>query len=223
MAQKLFAVKHNVWDADAWLNDRNTDPMNSRFYLYATREEAVKKAQSLDTSADIVNDCILYEGELSDAKILELTGFDDMDEWREALTEPYSTNWNETNFGETEKEKVAMAIIDDPDDDEIIECANYDHNKSIEGAIVVTWQWDRYIGYARTFLGLDTAGHDDTEAVLAKQDKVFVAQRDIVLTAEEVAQSADIAADLTAALLDRGSWKWRNPDAIRQAIEQKLY
>lgn len=218
-SRKFFVLAINVWDADDYLNDRNTDPRDTQLYLYGTREEAVKKAAEADTDSDIYNDGVIYTGELSEAEILEITGFEDIEDFNEALAEPYSTDPRVINFGEDEKTAVANAIMENPEDDETIECANYDFDKSLEGAILVFWSWQKYVGYARKCIEVRLAYSDDTEAILTKQDRVFATQCDVLLTAEEVA-AADNLQDAVREALENGSWKWTNPTFAYSLAEE---
>lgn len=214
----LYVLANSVWDADDYLNDRYTDPRYTDLYLFATREEAENKAKNLDTADNIYNDCTIYTGELTDNEIKEITGYDDIADFNEALAEPYSTNPNVKNFGESEKTDVAKAIIENSTDEEIIDCANYDFDKSIEGSILIFWSWERYIGYARKCLELRYADSHDTEKLLTKQDRVFATQCDILLTAEEVKQATNIKEAIREEM-GKSSWKWTNPSHIETLIE----
>ena len=110
-----------MWDANDYLNDRNCNPHRTDLYLYATEEEAEQKAMALDVDDDIYNDCMLYTGELSEDDILDLTGYETISEFNEALAEPYSTEARVKNLGEDEKGEVAQAIVEVPTDERPIE------------------------------------------------------------------------------------------------------
>lgn len=215
---KLFVLSNTVWDADDYLHGNNSNPLRTDIFLYATEEEAEKKAMCLDVANDIYNECTLFVGEMSEDDILDITGYEDIEEFDEALAEPYSTKARVKNLGEFEKGDVAQAIFENPTDERTIECANYDFNKSLAGSVLVFWSWEKYVGYARKLIEVRRADSSDTEALLAKQDKTFVAQCDILLTAEEVAASDNIQADIRERL-DSGSWKWVNSGFITEAIE----
>lgn len=215
----LYVLANSVWNADDYLNDHNTDPKHTDLYLYATREEAEQKAQNLDTDDDIYNDGTIYTGELTEQEILDITGYDTIDEFNEALVEPYSTNPNVKNLGEFEKGNVAKEIMENPANEDIIECANYDFNKSLEGCILVFWSWERHIGYARECIEVRRAYSEETETLLTKRDKVFATQCDILLTAEEV-ESADDLQEAVREALERDSWKWNNTRFVESQIEE---
>jgi hypothetical protein len=122
------------------------------------------------------------------------------------------------NFGEDEKSEVAQAIFENPTDERPVECSNYDFDKSLEGAVLVFWSWERYIGYARKLIEVRRADSSDTEAILTKKDKVYTTQCDILLTAEEVENADDLKAAIRERL-DSCSWKWTNTSFITEAIE----
>lgn len=50
--RKLYVLENKVWDANDYLNGRNTDPHRTDVYLYATEKEAKKKAMSLDVDKE---------------------------------------------------------------------------------------------------------------------------------------------------------------------------
>lgn len=204
---------NNVWAADDYLNDRNCDPIRTDRYLYATREEAEAKAKSLPISNEVYNEGSIFTGELTDDEILELSGYETIDEFNDALAEPYSTDANVKNLGEFEKADVAAAIVDDHTDEETVECANYNFDKSLEGAVLVFWSWEKYIGYARKCIEVRYATADDKEELLTKQDKVYATQCDVLLTADEVA-AADNIQEAVSKSLSLDYWKWNNPSFV---------
>lgn len=216
---KLFVLAVNVWDADDYLNDRNTNPKYTDLYLYATREEAEQKAKNLDVDNDIYNEGTIYEGELTEQEILEITGYETIEDFNEALAESYSTEARMKNFGEDEKTEVARAIMECSTDEHSVQCANYDFGKSLEGAILVFWSWERHVGYARKCIEIRRAYSDDTEAILTKQDRVFATQCDVLMTADEVAE-ADNLQEAIRKKLDDGSWKWNNQSFVNSEIEK---
>lgn len=220
--RKLFVLAVSVWDANDYIQfrdyDKSCNPGSTDLYLFATEEEAEKYATSLDIDDDIYNIAELFEGELTDEEILELTGYETIEEFNEALAEPYSTDARVKNLGEDEKGEVAQAIVDDGNLLRDVDCPNYDFDKSLEGAVLVFWSWERYIGYARKLIEVRRAYSDDTEALLTKQDKVFATQCDILLKADEV-EAADDLQEAIRERLEDGSWKWTNPGFITSAIE----
>jgi hypothetical protein len=155
---------------------------------------------------------------MSEDEIIDITGYEDIDEFNEALAEPYSTKARVKNFGEFEKGDVAQAIFENPTEERTIDCVNYDFNKSLAGSVLVFWSWERYVGYARKLIEVRRADSSDTEAILTKKDKVYATQCDIILTAEEVA-AADNLKEAIRERLEDGSWKWVNTIFITEAVK----
>ncbi len=58
----------------------------------------------------------------------------------------------------------------------------------IEGAIVVRWNWEKYIGYARNFEGLRYAYCDETDNSIdtGNLERTFRSNESVLLTAEEI-------------------------------------
>ena len=95
----------------------------------------------------------------------------------------------------------------------------YDY-KSLDGALLIVWSWEKYIGYARNFIELRLGTDREDETLLLKEDRVYRPQVDILLTADEMEKmsSKDIENYLYNELLDNG-WKWTNPAAVEREIE----
>lgn len=206
---KVTALAVSVWHADDYLNDRNTNPMCVDKYVFKNEEEAKAFALNLDHDSDIYNDGTIYEAELDTQEVLELTYFDSEDEFWEGI------------HGNLHEDEVADMVIDEDDCGVPCDCANYDFDKTLEGAILVIWSWQTHVGYARKCEGLRYGYSDDTEELLTKQDRTFVSQMDVVMTADEVAASSNLESDLTDRLLGhRDTWKWTNPNHVEFLIGQ---
>lgn len=215
--RELWALDVTSWNASDYFAGRSGGS-TTLTYLFATSDEAKAFAMGIDTDSDSYNECMLFHGELTEEEILDESGFETIEDFDEAMREPYSTVWNRKNFGEDEKTAVAVYIQGEYDNTlEEIPCANYDFDKSIEGAIIVVWSWERYIGYARNFHELRYADHTETEALLTKEDRVSAKQVDIVMTADEVANSKHLRDELTE-ILQRDHWKWTKPSHVDLAI-----
>lgn len=217
--RKLYALSVSVWDADDYLNDRNTNPRYTDHYLFGSEEEAKEYAMDIDYDASIYNDAMLFEHEVDEETILKLTGFETIEEFDEELAEPYTIAAYNCGHTSDQKTDLAKYVCDEDGFGDAIPCANYDFDASIDGAILVCWSWQRYVGYSRKCEEVRYAYHNETEKLLTKQDRTFVSQYDIVMTKEEVEQSQDLAADLTERLLERGDWRWTNPGFVESAIE----
>ena len=223
--RKLFAMEVVVWDASDWFNGANANTHYTCYHLYATEEVARDAARNLYFSKEIYNSCRIVSAELSEEDILEIAsyyGIETIEDFDEALAEPYSTIPRHKNYGEEVKDAIASEIFSNThflhtEEVEDVECANYDFDKSLEGCILVFWSWHRYIGYARKFIEVRYACSEDKGSMLAHADKVFCSQCDVLLTAEEVSASADIQESIREAL-EESHWKWTNPSFVESSI-----
>lgn len=215
---KLFALNVNVFRANAFLSGKSCSPIATENYLFSTFEDCKKQAMTIDADGDIYNVATVYEGTISESEIVEILDLEDFAEFAEMLETPYSKEMFCKNYGEDEKAMIADEIIHNTEGEEEIECSNYDFDKSLEGAILVFWSWEKYIGYARKFIGIRRATSSDTEELITKEDRVFVSQCDVLLTAEEVEEAGESLGEVIAEELISNSWKWTNPrEAEREA------
>lgn len=205
---KIYTLANSVWDADDYLNQRNTNPKFTDFYVFQSNEQAENFAlNGLDYDDDIYNDGTIYEAELSDEEVLEITGFDSVDDFWQGIR------------GNLHEEEIGRMVADEDGwNGYPIDCANYNYDKTLEGAILVMWSWQTYVGYARKCEGIRYGYSDDTEALLTKQDKVNAGQVDVVMTAEEVEQAGDDLKEELSTRLHNG-WKWTNPNHVDFLIE----
>lgn len=205
---KLYALSISVWDADDYLNDRNTNPRTTDRYLFKTEEEAKQFAmENTYADADDYNDCWLCSADIDNEEILDLTLFDTIEEFADNMS------------GNLHEEEIAQWVFDeDRIGGNMVECNNYDFDKSLDGAILVVWAWHRYVGYAREIRELRYAYYRETERVLTKRDATFVSQVDVVMTAEEVEKTEDLESDLIDKLLVDSNWKWTNTNKVERLI-----
>lgn len=208
---ELFVLANSVWHSDDFLNSRNTNPMRVDMYLFLNREDAENKAENLECDFDIYNDCTIYQKNMTEDEIAEFIN-EDM-----SVEEFLRDYYDNPHYNRELKEEICSY----PDDEDCIEGANYDFNKSLDGAILIVWSWHRYTGYARKCEEIRYAYYKETEEVLTKQDRTFVSQIDVLLTAEEVEECKDDE-ELKERLMERcfdGTWKWTNPGTVENMID----
>ena len=213
---KLFVLANSVWHSDDYLNSRNTNPMRVDKYLFLNREDAENKAENLECDFDICNDCTIYQKNTTEDEIMSLLPDDveDMNDFIDNyLTNPYYNS------------ELKEEICNHPDDEDCIEGANYDFDKRLDDSILIVWGWQTYVGYARKCKDIRYAYFKETEEVLTKQDRTFVSQVDVLLTAEEVEECNDNE-ELKERLMERcfdGTWKWTNPEEVERMIDSIVY
>ena len=227
MKRNLYALNVCNWDANDYFEfvnaDRSCNPAQTAMLLFPDRESAEKYATTIDCDSDSYNECFLHCGELEEKDILAMTGYETMGDFDLALNDTYLSDPTRKTYGYDEKEQVAQYIVDVLDGmGESIDCANYDFDKTLEGAILVVWSWHKYIGYARKCLDVRYGLYGETEEFLTKADKTFVPQVDVVMTKEEAEayQGADLEEVLREKLLADKEWKWTNPGKVENLINQ---
>ena len=84
----------------------------------------------------------------------------------------------------------------------------YDY-KSVEGALLVFWSWNRYIGYARDLQEIREGYYSEDETLCIKKDKVFVPQCDVLIEKQELeGLSKQDRRALIEQRLGESHWKW---------------
>lgn len=209
---ELFVLANSVWNSNDYLSGLNTDPKRTDLYLFLNRKDAENKAKNLSFDNDIYNDCTIYQKNMTNDEVMSFLS-DDIEDMNDFI-ENYLTN---PHYNRELKEEIRNYS----DDEYFVESANYDFDKSLDGAILIVWSWQRYTGYARKCEEIRYAYYKETEEVLTKQDKTFVSQVDILLTAEEV-NECENDEELKERLLERsfdGTWKWTNPEEVERMID----
>lgn len=136
-------------------------------------------------------------------------------------------------FGEGIEVAMLQADIEDADleagdyDDAIAcadftdkcECISYEY-KSVEDALLVCWQWDRYIGYARELREIRYGYYGETEEMCVETEKVFRPQWSVLATAEELeGLTNQQKRDLAEKKLNESHWKWNMRSHISAALD----
>lgn len=212
----LYLLQIKVWDAATYIGwrdrDESSDPKWVDNYLFASLEKAESFALKIDSDDDIYNQGAIYHGEVADDKILELTDCESMEEFEELMEESICDSTFDELFAYIERESNSSVI-------EEVECANYDYDQSIEGDIIVEWEWVRYPGYARKCLAVRRARSGETATLLTEKDSTSVSQASVILTAKQ----ADDCENLAEAVLDElddERWKWTNKSAMHAMVDQ---
>ena len=80
--------------------------------------------------------------------------------------------------------------------------------KSLDGALLVFWRWDKYVGYARNIAEIREGWHED-ESICIKRDSLTATQCDVLATKEELEGLSDSdRKTLIRQHLDESRWKW---------------
>lgn len=225
--KQLFALRLAIWDMATYIGFRDYNESSNPGYceciLFATEDEAKEYAAKLYSDDSIYNDATLHQMQMDDKDILDISGFESIGDFEDAmkagLYPPEKRYWwgIKKPYGYDERVAIAKHIVENGEELYEVDCPNYDIDKSIEGSIVVVWQWHRYVGYARKFVELRYAYDGETEANLTKDDTVCGNKIDIIMTKEEVESCEDLESELTDKLI--ADWKWTNTGDVERAID----
>lgn len=210
MKQHLYCLAVSIWNADDYLSDRNTNPMHTDLYLYTNIDEAKRMAKNLYADKDIYNEGYLCEMCVPEETILELSGYESIDDFIEAVSSAEYDKHGALGYGDNELGKVAEYVICNGNESCPVECNNYEY-KNLSGAVVVCWRWMTYIGYCREILEIRDATTDETEEILIPVDRTYEPQFSVLVTSEERdGLDAEALKDLIEERLSERHWKWRN-------------
>lgn len=168
-----------------------------------------------------------------------ITGFftDREEAWNAIETK---ANEHEARFGEYDefdlrKAKISPDDLDGIDWEELEEFDNFDDEKlfdiineecyndwddtvkevsysypSVQGAILVIWGWERYVGYSRMIHEIRYGMRGEDESICCPLDTTYRPQASVIATAEEMEglSKAELHSLLETKLLEEGDWRW---------------
>lgn len=108
------------------------------------------------------------------------------------------------------------------DDIEFDEYVKTEEGKNIEGAVVIKWQWNKYVGYSRNFVDVGIAGqypyHNilrEIDLITGDEDRVFRTNYSILATKEELEEHGT---DILLRKMIEGDWKWNNVQDVADTM-----
>lgn len=117
---------------------------------------------------------------------------------------------DEVDFDEVEEfdDSDLLEIFNENRDYEESRDVEYQY-KSVDGALLVFWSWNRYIGYARDLREIREGMYDEDESICIKQDRTFVTQCDVLIEKQEMeGLSREDRRSLIEQRLGESKWKW---------------
>lgn len=95
----------------------------------------------------------------------------------------------------------------------------------ITGAIIISWSWEKYVGYCRNLEQVGKAGswpfHEvktESDLITGNEDRTFRTNMSVLLTAEEVEQAGEDLEEVIKEALNESHWKWnyfkKNPSTV---------
>ena len=192
-ALTVYHLSKILWEAG---ND--TASAISEEYLdgfYFDREDAVKAMEDVAKSTvpefGVRTEICLDKAEISPDD-LDGVDFDEVEEFDGMV------------FGDSD----LLEIFNEHRDYEDSRDVEYQY-KSVDGALLVFWSWNRYIGYARDLQEIREGMYGEDESICIKQDKTFVTQCDVLIEKQELeGLSREDRRSLIEQRLGESQWKW---------------
>lgn len=108
------------------------------------------------------------------------------------------------------------------DDIEFDEYVKTEEGKNIEGAVVIKWQWSKYVGYSRNFVDVGIAGQypyhnilKEIDLITGDEDRVFRTNYSVLATKEELEEHG---ADILLRKMIEGDWRWNNVQDVADTM-----
>ena len=175
--------------------EENGDRKVDEAFRCATYEEAKSEAESM--KLDVGYSAVIYAIYISNVtKEAEEVEFDDVEE----IFDEYF----------------------DMIDIEFDEYVKTEEGKNIEGAVVIKWQWNKYVGYSRNFVGVGIAGQypyhnilKEIDLITGDEDRVFRTNYSVLATKEELEEHGT---EVLLRKMIEGDWKWNNVQDVSDTM-----
>jgi hypothetical protein len=188
-ALTVYHIQKMLWeDKENCDNPMSTEDLDGFYYDMDAAKQAMKE---LDDATE-PEFGVRIEFCLDKAEI----GIDDLND----------VDWDnvETTFGDSD----LLEIFNSCRDYEESIYVDYPY-KSVDGALLVFWSWNRYIGYARDLQEIREGYYSEDESLCIKEDKVFVTQCDVLIEKQELeGLSKQERRQLIEKRLGESHWKW---------------
>lgn len=107
-------------------------------------------------------------------------------------------------------------------DVEFLEHVKTEEGKNIEGSIIVKWQWNKYVGYSRNFVGVGIAGQypyhnilKEIDLITGDEDRVFATNYSVLATKEEL---EEYGTEVLLRNMIEGDWRWNNVQDVSDTM-----
>ena len=109
-------------------------------------------------------------------------------------------------------------------DVEFLEFVKTEEGKDIRGAVVIKWQWNKYVGYSRNFVDIGIAGQypyhnilKEIDLITGDEDRVFSTNYSVLATKEELEEYGE---DVLMRNMIEGDWRWNNVEDVSNIMSR---
>ena len=107
-------------------------------------------------------------------------------------------------------------------DVEFLKLVKTEEGKNIEGAVVIKWQWNKYVGYSRNFVDVGIAGQypyhnilKEIDLITGDENRVFSTNYSVLATKEELKEYGE---DILMRNMIEGDWRWNNVQDVSNTM-----
>lgn len=193
----LWYGTHSNWDERTRDTSSNSNYDERITGFYEDREEAwdVIKAKASEHQAEFgeFDDFDINKAEVSPddlegidwEEVEEWDNFDD-DQLYELITEQNCTEW-----------------------DDLVEQVSFAY-PSVQGALLVIWGWERYVGYSRMIHEIRYGMYGEDESMCCPIDNTYSPQASVIATAADLEglSKAETYSLIETKLFEEGDWRW---------------
>ena len=102
-------------------------------------------------------------------------------------------------------------VADDAETDETIYSGKTNEGEDLEGAVIVVWNWEKYVGYARNFerVRYGESGETDNSINTGNLERTFRGNQSVLLEAKEIeGLEGEELLEAVNEALSAGNYKW---------------
>jgi len=205
---KVWTLCKTEWDSDDWYNwsvcNKSMNPTSFESVgVFASKEEALKAFDEF-TDYDDTNyttELTLWESQEQYRDELEEYLTDKGIEWEdvdEKILSDYVCSVSDSLYNDIENKFIEQKTESLNDDD-----------------IIIAWEWQRYVGYCRKFIGIFRAKEkgftNEIDLATGNEECVFRENLSVLLTSKNVEGLTD--QELFQRIMEElgnGTWKWNN-------------
>lgn len=107
-------------------------------------------------------------------------------------------------------------------DVEFLEHVKTEEGKNIEGAVVIKWQWNKYVNYSRNFVGVGIAGQypynnilKEIDLITGNENTLYRTNYSVLATKEEL---EEYGTDVLLRNMIERDWKWNNVQDVSDTM-----
>lgn len=143
----------------------------------------------------------------------EFGKYDDFDLWKAKLSpeDLDGIDWEELEEWDNFDDDKLFELIERYNTDVDVNVLEVSYTyQSVQGALLVIWGWERYVGYSRMIHEIRKGMYGEDERMCCPIDHIYRPQTSVLLKKEEMKglSKAELHSLVETKLLEEGDWRW---------------